>query len=224
MYEENRSPEPRLRDEIRRDVIEWWQSAHPGSEPPESIRQVISAWISEQKEAIRQLPDERAERLKLNARIHAAQISELRSLETSDADATSKAIHAAHWTDNSQASWAVVLDDFIDDHPLLFFPPGFILFMLSLTLAWPYLYRLDDFKMIGGGGIVVIASVVILLLVTHGRVLAVLRRVTPRLPQFWRLVAMGAVTFLLLEKGWGVACESRPCTRSIMFPKIPIRL
>ncbi|MFE2567473.1 hypothetical protein [Streptomyces mirabilis] len=202
MQEQSPSPDPRLRDEIRRDLIEWWRLAHPDAEPPETVREIISLWFDEKKEAMRGLPEKRAERLRQDARIHAFRINELKVLEPEDSDVTMEVVRAAHWTDNSRASWSLVVRDLMDDHPSLFFPVAFALFMVSLNATLPYLYSRDDFETIGGRGMAASAIFLTVLLLIHGRILAVLRRMNANLPQFWRISVAGGGIALLVEGSW----------------------
>lgn len=199
---ESPSTEPRLRDEIRSDLIDLWRIAHPDAEPPETVRELISLWITEKKEAVRGLPEKRAERLKLDARVYASRVNELRALDPEDTELVAEAIRAAHWTENSRSSWSLVVRDLMDDHPSLFFPVGFALFMTSLSLTLPYLYQKEDLETLGGRGMIAASILLVALLVVHGRILAVLRRVNSKIPQFWRVVILGGGVTSLVKDDW----------------------
>ncbi|MBL1110673.1 hypothetical protein JK361_40105 [Streptomyces sp. 5-8] len=209
MVEANRPPEPnlrrelaRLRSAIRRDTIDWWQSSHPDGDPPETIRQVIALWFSGQLQGIVDLPEKRAERLRLNARIQASRVHELKALDAEDATVVAEAIRAAHWTDNSRASWSLVLDDFVEDHGFFVFPIIFLVVIFPLGWVWPWLVQEDDFKEIGAGGMLAAFVLLALLMALHGRILALLRATLPKSVQLWRAAVMTGVAYMLFEGRW----------------------
>ncbi|MFJ3809576.1 hypothetical protein ACIPWE_24905 [Streptomyces sp. NPDC090073] len=202
MQEEDGEREQSLKEMIRGDLIDLWRINHPDSPPPETVRELLSFWFHEKKEAVRGLPKARAERLQQGANLHAQRICELRSLEPEDAKTTVEAIRAAHWTENARASWSLVLTDLIGDHPSLVLPVGFVCMLASVIFTAPYMFRQADLDIIGGDGVLAIFAVLILLLLVNGVILSILRRVSPKIPQFWRLTVVTVGVLFLVDQRW----------------------
>ncbi|MEU9480650.1 hypothetical protein [Streptomyces sp. NPDC048191] len=197
-----------LREEIRRDAIDSWISSHPDDPVPETTRQVLALWVKEQITAVGELPERRISRLQGEALVHAAQVRELNSIAPDDLPAVEKAVRAAYWSENSRSSWSMALDDFVEDHPVFFMPFAFLLFVVPVWASWGWLFNSTDFHGFPAGGFFIMGSLFALLLVVHGRILAVLSLISPKLCAPWRVAAVAIVAYLVAWQDWRVDFHS----------------
>ncbi|MFF1376784.1 hypothetical protein [Streptomyces sp. NPDC058308] len=192
-----------LRAEIRQDVIEAWEEAHPEGDAPESVRQVIRMWLSAQRRGIKNLPRQRSEQLALLSRIQSAKVSRLKALSEEESEIVTEAIRAAHWSDNSRASWSSILDDFSEDHPVLVFPIAFAVFLLlPMVLFEGSLNRFQEFEKVGGPSILFAGLLLVLALLVHGRMIFVIRSFAPKWVQVWRLFVLSVGFTLTALDEW----------------------